>query len=221
MACCGGFDDAVEGHFTEKRAAKELRRYRAQGAGVTTKLLRDGLAAAGLVKGTLLDVGTGVGALTFELLDRGMTSAVAVDASRAYLAAATAEATRRGQSDSTVFVHGDFVTLSAGLAIADTVTLDRVVCCYPSYQSLLEHALQHAGRTIALSYPRDRWFVRWVARAENAARRVAANPFRTFIHPVSQMQEVVGAAGFELVSRGQTRTWAADVYARRTPTSPV
>lgn len=219
MARCCGFDDSVDIQFTAKRAARELSRYRARGPGVTTKLLRDGLAAADLLHGTLLDVGSGVGSLTFELLERGLTGAVAVDASRAYLSAAADEAARRGQSHLTTFVHGDFVALAAGLPPADIVTLDRVICCYPGYQPLLEHALQHARRTLALSYPRDRWFVKWVVRFENAARRLAANPFRTFVHPPAAMQQVIGNAGFELVSRSQTRKWSSDVYARPTPTA--
>jgi cyclopropane fatty-acyl-phospholipid synthase-like methyltransferase len=48
--------------------------------------------------GILLDVGCGIGALTFELLERGMNQAVAVNASAAYLAAASEEAARRGAS---------------------------------------------------------------------------------------------------------------------------
>lgn len=215
VSCCGGFGAAAEAQFTPQRARRELGRYRKQGPGVTTRLLRDGLTEAGLSAGTVLDVGAGIGALTFELLERGATSAVAVDASSAYLAAATEEAERRGRADVTTFVQGDFVTLAAGLPPADVVTLDRVVCCYPSYQPLLEHALRHAVRALALSYPRDRWLVKWVARVENAVRRVMANPFRTFVHPPPQMQQVIETAGFELVSRSQTRKWSSDVYVRR------
>lgn len=218
MACCCGFDASVDRQFTRQRADKELARYRKGGPGVTTRLLRDGLVAAKLLNGTLLDVGTGIGALTFELLERGVTHAVGVDASRAYLASAEDEASRRGRSQATTFIHGDFVAVAAGVPDADLVTLDRVVCCYPSHQSLLAESLRHAGRGFALSYPRDRWFVKVVVRVENAARRLAGNPFRTFVHPVAEMQQVIGSAGFELVSRSQTRTWAADVYAKALPT---
>lgn len=221
MACCCGFVESVDSHFTRQRAAKELARYRKRGPGVTTRLLRDGLAAAELQKGTLLDVGTGIGALTFELLERGVTRAVGVDASPAYLASAGEEARRRGRSHSTSFIHGDFVEVAAGLPHADLVTLDRVVCCYPSHQSLLAESLRHAGRGFALSYPRDRWFVKMVVHLENAVRRLTGNPFRTFVHPVAEMQQMIGNAGFTLVSRGQTRTWSADVYAKGPPIGPA
>jgi magnesium-protoporphyrin O-methyltransferase len=221
VTCCGGFSAAVDAQFTPKKALSELERYRKKGPGVTTRLLRDGLTKAGLEAGTILDVGAGIGALTFELLARGATSAVAVDASAAYLAAAREEAGRRGRSELIRFVHGDFVERSTELAQADTVTLDRVVCCYAHYQPLLDRALSLAVHGFALSYPRDRWFVRAGERFENTLRQLRSNPFRTVVHPVGAMQRMISDAGFALVNHSQTRTWAADVYARRQPTARV
>jgi len=129
--CCGDFVTAADEHFTEQIAARDLEGYRANGHGVTTRLLRDGLAAAGPIDGSLLDIGAGVGALTFELLDAGVTRAVAIEASPAYVAAASAEARRRGRSEAIQFVQGDFLALAVQIPSATIVILDRVVCCYP------------------------------------------------------------------------------------------
>jgi 2-polyprenyl-3-methyl-5-hydroxy-6-metoxy-1,4-benzoquinol methylase len=90
--------DRLRTQFTLQKAAGEMKRYREKGPGPTTRLLRDGLVDAGLLEGTLLDVGGGVGALSFDLLDRGVARAVVVDASAAYLAVASEEAARRGRS---------------------------------------------------------------------------------------------------------------------------
>src|SRR5258706_9644752 len=120
MACsCCAFPHAAEQQFTQQKAAAEMSRYRQKGPGPTTRLLRDGLAKAGLLEGTLLDVGGGVGVLSFELLERGIARAVVVDASSAYLAAASEEATRRGHSTVTEFVHGDFIRVSNQLTSAE------------------------------------------------------------------------------------------------------
>src|SRR5438552_3654307 len=78
---CGG---AAERQFTEKRATKDLAQYRTKGPGETARLLLAGLIKAGPLEGRLLDIGSGIGALSFELLDRGLTSAVGVDLSSAY-----------------------------------------------------------------------------------------------------------------------------------------
>jgi hypothetical protein len=144
-----------------------------------------------------------------------MAKAVAVDASSAYVAAAKEEAGRRDVADAVQFVHGDFVTIASQVQAATVVTLDRVVCCYRSFALLLQGALRHAERYIALSYPRDVWFVRAGVALENGGRQLTRNPFRTFVHSAGGMGEVIAQAGFELVSRRETLTWAADVYVRR------
>jgi magnesium-protoporphyrin O-methyltransferase len=216
MACsCCTFGDTADRQFTREKAAKELERFRRKGPGRTAQLLRDGLAGAGLIDGTVLDVGAGVGGLTWALLDQGMARGIVVEASAAYLAAASEEAARRGRSGMVQFVQGDYVTVAPQLPRATVVTLDRVVCCYPWFEPLLEQAGRHAERAIALSYPHDRWFVRVGLWFENLMRRWKGNPFRTFLHSPTQMQHVLERCGFERVSRGHTPAWAADVFVRR------
>lgn len=143
-----------------------------------------------------------------------MSSAVIVDASTAYTTAAGEEAVRRGRASAIQVVHGDFLSVEKQVGGADVVTLDRVVCCYPSYQSLLEHAVRHANKGFALSYPRDRWFVRVVVCLENAIKRRPAG-FRTFVHPPVGMQQIIEQAGFTLVSRRGNLVWSADVFVKQ------
>jgi hypothetical protein len=160
----------------------------------------------------LLDVGGGLGILSLELLEAGFNEATVVDASSAYLSAASEEATRRGRTTSTQFVHGDFVVLASHLTSASVVALDRAVCCYPSYEPLLRQALALARTGFAMSYPRDRWFVRAGIWFENAMRRREGNRFRTFVHPPSEMMRIIEAAGFMLTRRKRTPAWSADVF---------
>jgi magnesium-protoporphyrin O-methyltransferase len=169
-ACCSAFECAADQRFNEKKATEELKRYRTRGPGPTTRLLQEGLAHAGTLSGTLLDIGSGIGSLTFGLLERGVTRAVAVDASSAYNSVARQEAERLGRADVVRFVHADFVSVAPELPAATLVTLDRVVCCSPSYEALLNPALHHAEQCLALSYPRDVWYVRLGVMLENAQR---------------------------------------------------
>ena len=215
MVCsCCAFGNTADQHFTAEKVAKELQQYRRKGPGPTTRRLRDGLASAGLREGTVLDVGGGLGVLSLELLDLGMDRVVVVDASSAYLAAASDEAAQRGRSASVQYVHGDFLVLAGQFAPSTVVTLDRVVCCYPFYEPLLERALDHAERGVALSYPRDCWYVRLGVWLENAGRRRRGNPFRTFVHSPSDMTRIIERAGFKLASRRRTLGWSADVFVK-------
>jgi SAM-dependent methyltransferase len=215
MPCsCCGFEHTAGLHFTQAKAAKELQQYRLKGPGRTTRLLLDGLTKAGLAHGSLLDVGAGIGTLTLEMIKRGTTNASVVDASSAYLTAASEEATRLLPRAQIQFVHGDFVSIADQMPAADVVTLDRVICCYPLYEPLLAQALRHAERGFAYSYPRDRWYVKVVVWLENVIRSRKSS-FRTFVHPESQMKQLIEDAGFELVTHDSTIAWSADVFVKR------
>lgn len=220
MASCCSFTHSAQAHFTEKDAEKDLARYRRHGPDVTTRLLRDALSEARLVSGTILDIGAGLGLLSLELLDSGAVNTTAIDASDAFVEAGKREAARRGKARRVAFTHGDFVELAEQLPAASVVVMDRAVCCYPQYQPLLSAALDHAHQAFAWSYPRERWFVRLAIGVENAVRRLRSDPFRAFVHPVREMQQLVAGAGFELVDRRQTTMWSIEVHRRLRPNVP-
>src|SRR6516164_11663415 len=213
-ACCSTYGNVAGAQFDEKIARRDLENYRKKGPGPTARLLRDMLVDAGAAEGTLLDVGSGVGGLTFELLERGVQRATAVDASNAYLAAAAQEATRRDRLRTVEFRHGDFVDLASTVPPASMLTMDRVICCYPAFESLLNEALGHAQRYFAYSYPRDLWYIRAAIAGENALRRFKRNPFRAFVHPVAHMTQTIERAGFRLAASRRSWQWAAEVWVR-------
>jgi len=212
MVCsCCDFESSADRQFTSQKAAKELQSYRQGRLGPTTRLLRDSVVDAGLNQGSLLDIGGGVGALAFELLSRGMSSALVMDASAAYVAAASEEAQRQGGRAQVL--RGDFVQTSQAVPPADLVSLDRVVCCYPQYEPLLDQALSHAQHGVALSYPCDRWYVRAAVWFDNV-KRARKSGFRMFVHPPRRIQAAIERAGFVLVRRRFTLMWTMDVYVR-------
>jgi SAM-dependent methyltransferase len=212
--CCSSICDAAERQFSQKRAEKDLATYRAKGPGSTTRLLLAGLTNADALHGGLLDIGSGIGVLTFELLERRLTSAVGVDLSSAHVATASREASRRGRSACTRFIQGDFLDVAGQLPSADIVTLDRVVCCYPEHERLLSESLRHADRYFAFSYPKDAWYIRMWVGLENLGRRITRNRFRSFIHPLAAMENVIRQSGFKRGSSDSTWIWCADVYIR-------
>ena len=97
------------------------------------------------------------------------------------------------------------------------VTLDRVVCCYPHVEALLEAALRHSHDLFAFSYPRNVRYVRAALALENGFRRVRRNPFRTFVHAPAVMEHTVTRSGFALLRRRRTGMWSVDVYGRGPP----
>jgi cyclopropane fatty-acyl-phospholipid synthase-like methyltransferase len=213
-ACCTPFERVADQQFNRETAAAELKRYHRKGPGATTRLLADGIAQADALGSTLLDIGSGIGALTFALLARGVAHATAIDASSACIELGRQEAARLGRADVVQFLHADFVSVASELPVANAVALDRVVCCYPSYEPLLDAALRHTDRCLALSYPRDTWYVHAATRIENSQRWLMRNAFRTFVHPSERIEQMIRRAGFTLNSRRETWIWSVDVYTR-------
>lgn len=202
-------------HFDDRRVRQELVAYRTAGPRVTTRGLLSSLRAVAPPE-TLLDIGSGIGALSFELLRVGVRSAVCVDMSEAALNASVEEARRQGVADRIERHVGDFVELAPAIPPADLVTLDRVVCCYPAYGPLLTEAAGHSRRLLALSFPRDRWWVRVALWVENTWRRVRGDRFRAYLHSPTAMVALLQRLGFAQLSAASTWTWQIMVYARNT-----
>ncbi len=215
MACCCSPSQASTARqFNARRARRELAAYHQRGPGPTTRRLLKGLRAVGADRGTVIDIGSGVGVLTFSLLAAGFGSASCVDMSPAAIAVARSEAERQACIDRIRWIEADFVSVAAELPPADLVALDRVVCCYPRYEPLLEKAAGRSRRFLALSYPRDRGLVRAVVALENAARRLLRNEFRAFVHPAAAMAALLQRQGYRRIHQELTFAWSADIYVR-------
>ena len=208
--CC--FDDWV-GSW-EKRARKG-----ATASGLAAPLL-DALAGTGLDGRTVLDVGCGIGDVAIGTIERGATRASGIDLSGAAIRAAKALATARGVEDRTAFTVGDGST--ADLPAADVVVLNRVFCCYPDAEQLLERSLAAAGSVYAFTAPSSSgaasWFMRATSRMANAWYRLRESKFHGFrvhLHDLDRMDRRIRAAGFRRVRWERRRVvWRLAVYAR-------
>jgi hypothetical protein len=201
--------------FGERRARRDLARYRKRGPSKPTRMLLDALRREGVERATVLDVGGGIGAIQQELLDAGAERATNVEASAAYVRAAREEAQRRGHADRIRHQVGDFVALADAVGPADVVTLDRVICCYPDMEALVGRSADRAARLYGLVYPRDRWWVGLGVRVINLLMRVSRRAFRSYVHPTSAVDAVARQHGLTpRVARRAGPVWQVAVYAR-------
>lgn len=212
MNCCDTRRyDAV---FSEKRARSDLKRYRKKGPAKTTQLLIDAIKASGVQHATLLDIGGGIGAISHELLAAGADSSVEVEAADAFVHAAREEAGRRGHEARIRFLHGDFVTLAGEIPLADIVTLDRVICCYPNMEQLVTASLARTRRTYGIVIPRERRLTSVMSMGINLVFRITRNPFRFFVHPPLEIERLIARAGFAPHSVKDTAVWRVAVFKR-------
>ena len=214
MTCCN--TPAWACQFERKLALRDLRDYRKGRLAATTEALIDALVRAGVEQSTVLDIGGGVGAIQFALLDAGAREATSVDVSAPYLDAAREEAARQGRTGRITFQLGDFVELAPRIPAADIVTLDRVVCCYARMEMLVRLSAERSRRLYGLVYPRDRWLERAVVQVQNVFRALWGNPFRSFVHSVAAMDALIRSLGFTLRHKVRTFAWEVAVYQKET-----
>lgn len=207
--CCG-----IEDQFDRARAEQDLRHYHRRGPLPTTRRLLRALGERPATGATVLDIGGGVGVIHHELLRRGFTGATHVDRSRAFIDVARQEAASVGHAGRVEFVHGDFRAVAASLQPADVVTLDRVVCCDPDFASLLPLAADRARHTLALSFPRDRWYVRWFVSISNGWRRVRGSDFRVYVHSPAAMDALLRQLGLHRTRADATMVWSIELWER-------
>jgi magnesium-protoporphyrin O-methyltransferase len=213
MSCCARYCVA-ETQFDPKVAERDLRRYQRHGPDASTRILLAELRRWPLQGLRLLDVGSGIGVIAMELASAGLTAVTLADASPAYLEAARHQVGPLYASRPAQFILGDFAANASTLPDADVVTLDRVVCCYPDVDALLQAASMRARRIVAFTYHPDRWYLHAAVALENFSYRVRSNPFRAFVHSPERMASMLRAAGFIRTAGRETFPWALDLYRR-------
>jgi magnesium-protoporphyrin O-methyltransferase len=212
MNCCQC--EGIECLFNQQEAAKKLKQYRRKGPDKTTRLLINTLRAYGVEGMALLDIGGGIGAIQHELLKAGLSRAISVEASSAYLDVAKAETERQGNAARVTYHSGNFVDLAATLPAADIVTLDRVICCYPDMPQLVGLSVARAVKLYGLVYPRDTWWVKLGISMMNFFFRLRRTPFRVFVHPTEAVEAIIQAEGLKRSFYRTTGVWQVVVYAR-------
>ena len=209
--CC---DQDYEGLFDEQEATHDLDDWRRNGPPRATADLIEAIRAEGVEGGSVIDIGAGVGILHVELLEAGMASAIDVDLSPAFLAAARAEAERRGLVDRIEYRYGDAAEVVPHLRQVEVVTLDRVVCCYPDVRALLTAASGRATRLVGLVHPVDAWYLRAAAAVNNRISTIFRRHRRFWVHRRREIDRIMEEAGFLAIHRGGSWVWRSVLYRR-------
>lgn len=208
-SCCGPPDptryDAV---FDERFARRVARRYGAKGPTAVERRLLDFLVASGVDGASVLEVGGGVGELQLELLARGAARTVNLELSHEYEVQAERLIAAAGVRERVVRTIGIDLALQPDSAPpADIVVLNRVVCCYPEAERLLDAAARHAHRTVAFSHPPRNWFTRAGAVLENGRCRAERRSYRAYVHDPDRMCDALQRQGFDIVLREPGFAW--------------
>lgn len=205
--CCG-----ADQFFNLKSAQKKLKIYKRKGVRNATKKLLNVLLQQSVQEKTLLDIGGGIGAIQWEFLKNGGSATQDVDSSSAYIEVASSYAKENELNDQANFLFGDFVDKSGEIDVADFVTLDKVVCCYPDYKSLLETALHKCNDTVVLTYPLGGPISKLVNFLSEFYLYFKNNPFRSFVHPPKEIEKFIISKGFKPIQKTISFPWHVQAY---------
>jgi magnesium-protoporphyrin O-methyltransferase len=210
--CCPHSIDA--GRFFSRVARLQRWHYRRTGLEPSQRQLVEGLKHAGIEGATLLEIGSGVGYLHQHLLEAGAAHAVGIDLAERMITEARALARARGLSARTQYRVGDFVDQADTFEPADVTILDKVICCYPDAEALVQRSLARTRRVYAYTLPRDRWYTRLGVHLQALALRLIGSRFRPYVHDPNRVAAWATAAGFERCYENETLAWLTHVYRR-------
>ena len=208
--CC--FDEWAAGNAKRARR-KEIT------AGVTRDLV-EALGPSRLGGRTVLDLGCGTGDLALAALARGATRAMGIDLGPGAVEEARALARERSLEDRATFQVGDAATFH--LDRHDVVLLNRVLCCYPDIDALLDNSLSAARFVYAFTAPPSAGLAGTCSQAQtrlaNSWFRIRDDKFRGFrahVHDLQAVDRRVREAGFRPVVEGRRRlVWHLAIYER-------
>jgi magnesium-protoporphyrin O-methyltransferase len=100
------------------------------------------------------------------------------------------------------------------LAPADIVILDKVICCYPDAEALVEGSARMARRVYAFTIPRDRWIVVSALLVSRVLLVLIRCGFRSYVHDPAAVDRWLTQEGFVRAFEESTFSWLTRVYSR-------
>jgi tRNA1(Val) A37 N6-methylase TrmN6 len=211
MSCCCPHSRSG-GRIFSFFARSSRRRFTKKGFEPSQNQLMAGLKQAGYNNATLLEVGSGVGYLHQVLLEQGAKSAVGIDLASDMLKEAKDWAIEKGLADRIEYIQGDFIELLDQVEAAEVTILDKVVCCYPHAELLINSSIAKNSRVYALTYPRDRWFIKVAIEVMALFLKLSGSSFRGFVHNPDDIERWIIEAGYKKTYQEQTFIWLSQIY---------
>ena len=204
--------------FDSEEAEKNASGYRRKGldpmaSSMVEYLISEGVECAGVLE-VGGGVGGGVGAIQVELLKAGVARSVNIELSSGYDEAAQKLAKEEGIEERIIRRIGDFVELQEELEPADIVVMNKVICCYPWMEQIMEAAVSKTGKYLALVFPREKWWTKLGLALENGLMALRKCDYRAFVHPVADIESVATNAGLVVRYTDSNLMWQALVFER-------
>lgn len=174
------------------------------------------LEALGIENTTVLEVGCGPGDLIRDLVKLGASRALGIDLAEKTLEVARQRAEAEGVSNSVHFRLGNGAT--EALEPHDVVILEKVICCYPDWQKLVDNTSEAASRSYGFVIPRSDWpnslIVRAFVAVQTLVLKLRKCGFRPFVHDFEKIDSHLHRRGLRRDHLSKGPIWMTAVYSR-------
>jgi SAM-dependent methyltransferase len=212
--CCPA-GSTIQQHFDRKTAIR-IASGDAFGLVDVSARLRDALLPLGAAGRTVLELGCGRGGLLFQLMQAGASRGTGIDLSGASIEEARRRFAEAGAAETAELSVGDAARVP--LAPHDWVILDRVMCCYPDIDRLLQNSIPAARRVYAFTVPESRGWRGFLSRVEewfeNIWNTLRGCPCPGYVHDIDSIERTLTRAGFRRMYSGRLRLWHVAVFQR-------
>jgi hypothetical protein len=138
------------------------------------------------------------------------------DLSSAAILEANEYAKEAGFGDRARFEIGDGAVVQ--MPSSDIVVMDKVLCCYPDFDGLLNNASDASSQMLGFIVPRDEgWmkpFMRCGAAAINLVERLRKTGFKFYLHPLESIHKRLVQKGFHQAEKAKSRVWLIFLYTK-------
>jgi magnesium-protoporphyrin O-methyltransferase len=162
----------------------------------------------------VLEIGGGIGDLQIELVEAGAAHATNIEIIDTYESAAGTLIGERGFEQRIDRHISDFALEANAAPTADLVVMHRVICCYADPDTLVAAACEHSSDRVAITIPRESWWVKLSFATMNAWFRVRRIGFRAYVHPIERMTSVAASHGFHSTDEHHGRMWTSMILHR-------
>lgn len=208
-------DPRIARYFDRRNQRRRTGAERYEMGNVTRRLL-DALLELGPAGRSVLEGGCGPGALLISLLDAGAGAGTGIDLSPEAIEYARERAAAAGVGSRAEFIVGDAALTEA--EAHDWVVLDKVICCYPHMDALLERMTAEAKSVFAFAVPVS-WGWRGAASKtflgfEAVVLRLFRRPCPAYVHDIRRIEARLRSAGFGSLRSENLGLWHIGVYER-------
>ncbi|GJL82191.1 MAG: hypothetical protein DHS20C01_18250 [marine bacterium B5-7] len=207
-ACCP--HSISTGRLFSRLARRYRRRFERRGLEPSQRQLFDALERIGFTNSDVLEVGCGVGQFHQLMLEHGARRATGIDLAPKMIVEAKGWALERGLADRSHYETGDFVQMN--LPRFDITILDKVICCYPDIDVLIDRTVRSTRNVIGLTLPRYRHLTRFAAAASAPFFKLFCSDFRSYVHDPQLIDKWLVERGFRCCDEARTPIWLTRIY---------